>query len=94
MDKPCFIWDEDNTEHLLERHGIEDFEAEEALLDLGGLGFGTYNRELEKRCGYLGATQDGRILAIIYTEREGCFRVVTARDAKPNEKRRYKKGKK
>ena len=52
VDEPCFIWDEGNTEHLLERHGIQDFEAEEALLDLGGSGFGTYNQGLEKRYSY------------------------------------------
>lgn len=93
VDEPCFVWDKSNTEHLLERHGIQDFEAEEALLDFGGSGFGTYNRGLEKRYGYLGSTQDGRILAVVYTERGGCFRVVTARDAKLSEKRRYRKGK-
>ena len=50
-----------------------------------------YNRLGERRYGLIGATDEGRILTVIYTHRAGRIRVVTARDATHSEKRRYQR---
>ena len=85
-----FVWDDANLEHIA-RHSVEDVEAEEVLEDPGVRPFDAQNRRGEKRYGALGATEDGRILVVIYTLREGYIRVVTARDAEPKEKKRYRR---
>ncbi|MGH3086677.1 MAG: BrnT family toxin [Rubrobacteraceae bacterium] len=72
-----FDWDEGNEEHIA-RHGIEPYEAEEALLD-------------PKRVGTIGATAAGRILAVVFTRREGKTRPIMARNATDKEKRRYRR---
>ena len=57
--------------------------------DLERVSFSTYNTASERRYSIIGATYEGRILRVIYTTRNGKFRVVTARDAKKSERRRY-----
>lgn len=46
----------------------------------------------ERRWAYLGATEPGRVLFVVYTHRGRHVRVVTAREATDREKRRYRKG--
>jgi len=79
-----------NVAHVRD-HGVEPDEAEEALLDPRALGLGAYNARGERRQGALGSTESGRVLAIVFTERHGRPRVVTARDARQNERRRYQR---
>ena len=85
-----FVWDDANLEHIA-RHGVEDYEAEEVLTDPDVRPFDARSRRGEKRYGVLGAAEDGRILVVIYTLRESSIHVVTARDAEPKEKRRYRR---
>ena len=59
--------------------------------DPTGVSFSAYNTASERRYSIIGATYGGRILRVIYTMRNGKFRVVTARDAKKSERRRYTK---
>ena len=79
-----------NVAHVRD-HGVEPDEAEEALLDPRALGLVAYNAHGERRHGALGSTGSGRILVIIFTDRDRRPRVVTARDARKNEKRRYQR---
>lgn len=83
-----FDWDNGNVDHV-RVHGIEPEEAEEALLDPRALGVGAYTARGERRQGALGSTESGRVLVVIFTERRGRPRVITARDASVTEKRRY-----
>lgn len=85
-----FEWDDANVEHIA-RHGIEPEEVEGAMTDPKRLPAGAYNTPAERRWSIIGATEDGRILCVIYTTRGKRFRVVTARDASLGEKRRYKR---
>lgn len=84
----AFEWDEHNESHIAD-HGVEGWEAEEALLDPNRIAATVY-RTPENRWGALGATEAGRILFLVFTRRKGKIRVVTARDAKVKEKRRYR----
>jgi uncharacterized DUF497 family protein len=83
-------WDEHNVGHI-SRHGVESWEAEEAMLDAGRIGVPAYNSGGELRRASLGATEAGRILFLVFARRERKIRVVTARDAEEKEKRRYRR---
>lgn len=86
-----FEWDDANIEHIA-WHGVEPWEAGEALLDAGRIGTAAYNVRGETRWAILGATEAGRILFVVFTRRSGRIRVVTSRDAEGKEKRRYRRG--
>jgi len=84
-----FDWDEHNTAHVRE-NGAEPEEAEDAVLDPDGVGMPAYNIRRERRWALVGRVEgSGRLLFVVYTHRRGRIRVVTARDAEPQEKRRY-----
>lgn len=85
-----FEWDEDNEGHIA-RHGVRPWEAEEAARDRKRISVSAYNFRGERRWALLGATEAGRILAVVFTRRRGAVRMVAARDATSPEKRRYRK---
>jgi uncharacterized DUF497 family protein len=76
-----FIWDEKNMEHIA-RHGVETFEAEEAMLDEDRVKFNAHSGHF----GLIGATEDGRRLVVIYIKK-------IARDAEAEEKKLYRRRK-
>ena len=84
-----FDWDDDNLDHIA-RHQVEPEEAEEALSDPDLIVTDAYNTPTEQRAAVVGATEDGRILFVVYMVREARFRVVTARDANKSQKRAYR----
>ena len=83
-----FDWDEANVAHL-DRKRVEPEEAEEALLDPDRVPAPFYNTATERRRAVFGATETGRVLFIVFTHRQGKIRVVTARDAEPDERQTY-----
>ena len=85
-----FLWDDANLEHIA-RHKLDEFDVEEALLDPYGLDVPASIWGGEHRFGFLGATASGRILFVVFTERGGDLRVVTAYDANAGQKRRYRR---
>ena len=84
-----YDWDEANEEHIA-LHGLEPEEVEEAMEDPKSVSFSAYNTASERRYSIIGATYGGRILRIIYTMRNGKFRVAGG-DAKKSERRGYTK---
>lgn len=88
--RALFDWDDANRQHIA-NHDVEPEEAEEALLDPRRVGAAAYNVGDERRWAYLGATELGRVLFIVFTRRSGLVRVVTARDAGTTELRRYRR---
>lgn len=82
-----FEWDEENLEHIA-RHGIDQDEAE-AVLDGNPLILRTADN---KYLAY-GPTDEGRYLLVVFIRKPGpIIRVVTARDMKDGEKKRYEGG--
>ena len=81
-----YDWDDNNEEHIA-RHGVERWEAEDALEDADLVPFSARGG----RAGILGMTEDGRLLAVIFERRSGAIRVVTARDTTSNEKGTYRR---
>jgi uncharacterized DUF497 family protein len=71
-----FDWDEENTRHMT-RHAIRPVEAED-VLRTGPIVIQFQEHGGEERILVLGQTKAGRLLAVVYTEREDRIRVVTA----------------
>jgi uncharacterized DUF497 family protein len=81
-----FDWDEYNLDHIA-HHGVDSVEAEETVLDPGRVSFAARRG----RVGFIGVTEAGRVLVVILERRRDLWRVVTARDASPNEKKSYRR---
>jgi uncharacterized DUF497 family protein len=82
-----FEWDDGNESHIAE-HGVESWEAEEAIQDRRRIPFSAV---YEGRRGIVGRTGDGRLLVVIYEQTGSLIRVVTAYDASPREERSYRR---
>jgi uncharacterized DUF497 family protein len=85
-----FDWDEDNVDHIAE-HGVDPEEAGEVLSSPARIHVPAYSTESEERRAVIGPTEDGRLLFVVIARREGRIRVVSARDATPGEKKRYRR---
>lgn len=88
-----FEWDSPrdplgNTRHV-RRHGITPDEAEQALTDPHGFDAPAYSTGTEERYAYVGATEAGRVLFVVYTERNGRIRIITAYRAEADETAEY-----
>lgn len=90
MHEGSFDWDVNNEDHVL-AHGVLPAEVEEALLDPKGLRADARSAPGERRFAFLGATEEGRVLFIVYAGRDGKLRPITARDANVVQKRRYRR---
>lgn len=86
-ERDLFDWNDGNVLHL---DDFEPEEVEEAFRDPDRIVADAYNVGNEKRSALLGATEAGDILFVVYTHRGKSIRVVTARDADKQEKRRYR----
>lgn len=85
-----FDWDSGNIEHIA-RHNLTPKEVEEALSDRKRIGTNAYQVQNEPRVAILGKTISGRILFVVFTQRNKFIRVITARDASDKEKKRYRR---
>ena len=86
-----FDWDADNEQHIA-RHGINPREAEEAIL-IELLEADVQPNESEERVLCFGRTNSGRLLTVLYTERRGRIRVVTAYEMTKPQQQMYFEGK-
>jgi uncharacterized protein len=84
-----FEWDDGNVGHI-EWHRVLPHEAEQAVLDPERVPATAYRTTAERRWAILGATEEGRLLFVVFTRRSGLLRVVTARDVTLQERRRYR----
>ena len=86
-----FHWDHYNIDHIA-RHEVTPEEADE-VVENDPIDVGVALRNGEKRTVNLGATDAGRVLVVVVTDREGMCRVVTARSADRKERAFYSKHK-
>lgn len=91
-----FEWDDvdnpaGNVAHLAERHGITPDDVEEAMADPRRFPAPAYSMDTERRRGMVGATTDGRILFVVYTQRGNKLRVISARRADDWQQRQYRR---
>ncbi len=81
-----YDWDDGNVRHIA-RHGVEPYEAEEAVEDPRRASVSARGG----RAGAIGMTLDGRLLVVILEMRSRKRRVVTTRDATNRERRIYRR---
>jgi uncharacterized protein len=81
-----FEWDDGNEDHIA-GHGVEPWEAEEAMTDRRRIRIEAHSGRL----GTVGCTEDGRLLAVYYEKRGDQIRVVTTRNAIAREERAYRR---
>ncbi len=81
-----YDWDDENVQHIA-RHGVEPYEAEEAVEDPRR----TPASARGGRAGAIGMTLDGRLLVVILEKRWRKRRVITTRDATNRERRIYRR---
>lgn len=92
LDWDEFEWDEHNEGHIAE-HDVDPYEAEEAATDPGALIWRSgSDRFGNRRYLCLGKTDDGRVLFLVL-DRKGdrLYRVGSARNAGPRERKVYRK---
>lgn len=84
-----FEWDEDKNRRNVEKHGIS-FEQATGIFD----GF-TFSR-LDDRFDYselreisIGRAEGFAILVVVHTDRDGVCRLISARQARRDERKRY-----
>ena len=86
-----FAWDVGNLKHIA-RHSVTAKEAEEAVL-IEPLEADVQPHANEERVLCFGRAKSGRQLTILYTERRGKIRVVTAYEMTRQQQRMYIEGK-
>lgn len=87
---PGFEWDEDKAWANEQKHGFSFEEAasvwdDPLLRDLDDL----YHSQAEDRYRIIGYSNAGALLAVFYTYRGDNVRIISAREATPNERRFY-----
>jgi uncharacterized DUF497 family protein len=82
-----FQWDNGNIEHIA-LHDVTPEEAEQ-VIENDPLDAGAMYRNGEARTVHLGETDAARVLVVVVTERNGMYRVVTARSADRKERAFY-----
>lgn len=85
-----FEWDVAKAQSNVEKHGISFVEAMTVFGDPLELTVPDPDHsEGEIRFLSLGCSEQGRLLIVAYTEREGRLRLISARQATPGERKRY-----
>jgi uncharacterized DUF497 family protein len=88
-----FEWDPEKAVTNLERHGITFEEARTVFGDpLGRIVDDPRHSVGERRFVLMGRSDQQRLVAVMFTERRGVVRIISARLATRRERRDYEKG--
>ena len=83
-----FEWDFTKEQANRKKHGVDFRTATKVFLDPYVIEFEDLNAVGELRFSAIGMVE-GRMLFVTYTMRDGVVRIISARGAEPNEKRKY-----
>ncbi|HYX43310.1 MAG TPA: BrnT family toxin [Pyrinomonadaceae bacterium] len=85
-----FAWDDEKAAVNLAKHGVSFAEAESVFDDPLYVDFYDPDHSAdEHRYIIIGASQQGRILIVSYTERDHVIRLISAREVTRNEREAY-----
>ena len=84
-----FDWDKGNEDKNYLKHNVSQLEAEEAFFKFNIINDDAAHSSKEKRLRLLGSTDGEKVLVVIFTERAGKVRVVSARTASRKERKTY-----
>jgi uncharacterized DUF497 family protein len=85
-----FEWDEVKADRNMRKHGVRFEDAVTVLEDPRSITI--YDRDHsddEDRLIDIGLASNGQVLVVVYTEREKCIRIISARSATAKERNRY-----
>jgi len=85
-----FEWDEAKRQANITKHDVNFLEVMEILADAPLLHDDSRQDYGERRCQAVGIV-DGKMLVMIFTIRDGSFRIISARRANSRERREYAK---
>jgi uncharacterized DUF497 family protein len=86
-------WDEAKAAANFEKHGVSFAEAATVFGDPLYVDFYDPDHSAEEsRYLIIGSSNDGRILIVSYTERNGVVRLISAREVTPTERKAYEEG--
>ena len=85
-------WDSVRAKSNRLKHGIFFSEVEPVFYDPDAIGLEDVDSEGEARFIVIGLDSLGRTLVVVYTYRDGCIRVISARKASTTEQKVYAKG--
>ena len=87
-----FQWDDYNLDKSYAKHGITHQEAEEVFLDDKLIELDDIKHsQVESRLNAIGKTHQGKLLLVVYTQRESLIRIISARTASKKERQIYEK---
>jgi uncharacterized DUF497 family protein len=85
-----FEWDPEKAAANLKKHGVDFSEAMTVFADPLELTIADPDHsEDEQRFLSIGLSIPGRLLVVAYTEREGCIRIINAREPSSQERKNY-----
>ena len=85
-----FIWDEQKALANERKHDVDFFEAQTVFGDPNSVTLlDEEHSSIEDRFINLGLSNRGRLLIVVYTERETGIRLISCREATPEERRKY-----
>lgn len=88
-----FEWDEQKARVNLKKHGVSFEESVSIFRDpLSITVADPMHSEAEYRFLDIGLSDQGRLLVISYTERSSRIRIISSRQALPNERKAYEEG--
>ena len=85
-------WDPAKARANFTKHGVRFADAVTALEDDSALTIRDLSSEDEERWVTMGLDASGRLLVVVYTWRGERVRLISARQATPNERRQYEEG--
>ena len=86
-----FEWDEDKAASNLEKHGVSFFEAASVFLDDHGLYIPDLTHSLDEDRIILVGWSNRNVLTVSHAVRGERYRIITAREAEPWERRAYER---
>jgi uncharacterized DUF497 family protein len=90
--KPNFEWDEMKARINKRKHGVDIEEATSIFQDESSLTMKDDARSVEEeRFVDIGLSSKGRVLVVVYTERENNIRIISCRKATSAEREAYEK---
>lgn len=85
-----FTWDEQKALANERKHGVDFFEAQTVFGDSNSLTLlDEQHSRVEARFIELGISNRGRLLVVVYTDRETSIRLISCREATSEERRQY-----
>ena len=89
MNDSAFEWDEAKAAANLSKHKVSFEQARQAFDDAFAVGWDDDRHRYDENRYCLLGMVDGKVLFVGYTLRDGRTRIITAREAQPNERRKY-----